>query len=527
MIPGKKYTPEEVFGLAWRYRWLIVVPFIMVTLATFIVSRWLPDRYRSETLILVVPQRVPETYVRSTVTARIEDRLQSISQQILSRTRLERIITDFNLYVEERRVLIMEDIVERMRRDIEVQIVKGDAFRVAYMGAEPRTVMKVTERLASLFIEENLRDREVLAEGASQFLEAQLDDARRQLIEHEQKLEAYRKQYDGQLPSQVDSNLQAIHSAELQLQTVTESLNRDRDQKMLLERQIADASVPETNAPAPPAPAVSREGDPAAPNGASAAQQLAAARASLQTLELRFKPEHPDVLRLKRLIRDLEQKAEAEVLEQPLSPGPTSAPISPAERARQNRFSELRIERENLGRAIESRQGDEKRLRAVIAEYQMRVAAAPTRESELVELTRDYDTLQKMYVSLLAKREDSKVSANLERRQIGEQFKILDPARLAERPFSPNRVLINAGGAVAGLALGVALVVLFEYRDSSLKTESDVTLALALPVLGLIPLMITTVEQRTQKRKRLIVTFATAAIILGGAAAVLMWKLRT
>ncbi len=131
----------------------------------------MPNRYRSETLILVVPQRVPESYVKSTVTARIEDRLQSISQQILSRTRLERIIQDFNLYATERRAGVMEDIVEQMRRDIDVQIVKGDAFRVSYTGDDPRTVMQVTERLASLFIEENLRDRAVLAEDSYQFLD--------------------------------------------------------------------------------------------------------------------------------------------------------------------------------------------------------------------------------------------------------------------------------------------------------------------------------------------------------------------
>jgi len=178
VLPGKVYTPEEYVKIAWRYRWLIIIPFFLAAIGTYAVARVLPDRYRSETLILVVPQRVPQEYVKSTVTARIEDRLQSISQQILSRTRLERVIQDFNLYEKERKTGIMEDLVERMRRDIEVQIVKGDAFRVAFTGQDPRTVMRVTERLASLFIDESLRDREVLAEGTNQFLEAQLEDAR-------------------------------------------------------------------------------------------------------------------------------------------------------------------------------------------------------------------------------------------------------------------------------------------------------------------------------------------------------------
>ena len=220
MLPGKVYKPSDALQILRRRFWVLLVPFSIVAACTAIYARYLPDVYRSDTLILVVPQRVPESYVRSTVTTRIEDRLQSISQQILSRTRLERIIQDFNLYPEERRVGIMEDVVEKMRRDIAVQVVKGDAFRVGYVGTEPRTVMKVTDRLASLFIEENLRDREVLAEGTNQFLEAQLEDARRRLVETEKKLEAYRKQYAGQLPSQLDSNLQAVANAEGRLQEI-------------------------------------------------------------------------------------------------------------------------------------------------------------------------------------------------------------------------------------------------------------------------------------------------------------------
>ena len=141
----------------------------------------------------MVPQQVPESYVRSTITSKIEDRLQSISQQILSRTRLERIIQDFNLYERERQVGIMEDVVQRMRsRDIRVDTLKGDAFRIAFIGDNPVTVMRVTDRLASHFIDENLRDREILAQGTSQFLTVQLEDARRRLIEQEKKLEEYR-----------------------------------------------------------------------------------------------------------------------------------------------------------------------------------------------------------------------------------------------------------------------------------------------------------------------------------------------
>ena len=497
MLPGKKYKPEDVLHILRRRAWLVLVPFAIVSAATAVVVRRLPDRFRSDTLILVVPQRVPESYVKSTVTARIEDRLQSISQQILSRTRLERIIQDFNLYAEARRVGIMEDIVERMRNDISVQVVKGDAFRVSFVGNEPRTVMKVTERLASLFIEESMRDREMLAEGTNQFLEAQLEDARRRLMEHEKRLEEYRKQFSGQLPSQMESNLQAIQNLQVQVQTIIESINRDRDRRLVVERQLADASADLAISP------VVAAGDPRdGESGATTAQQLAAARATLQTLELRFKPGHPDISLWKRRIRDLEKQAEAEVLSAPVSGPPR--PITPAEAARQRRATELRAELEQLDRQIAAKQEEEKRLRAVAAGYQQRIDASPTRESEMAELTRDYTTLQTMYTTLLSKKEDSKIAANLERRQIGEQFKLLDPARLPEKPFSPDRHRLNMMGIAAGLAIGLALVAFIEYRDTSFTSDDDVTLALALPVLAVVPLMQSDRERRSVRRRRVL-----------------------
>ena len=526
MIPGKQYRPADLLAIARQRFWLVLAPFAIVSLATFVGARALSNQYRSDTLILVVPQRVPESYVRSTVTTRIEDRLQSISQQILSRTRLERVIQDFNLYVKERRTGIMEDVVERMRKDIDVQIVKGDAFRVSYTGDEPRTVMKVTERLASLFIEENLRDREVLAEGSYQFLEAQLEEARRKLVEHEKKLEEYRRRYSGQLPSQLESNLQVIQNAQIQIQALNESMARDRDRRLIIERLIADATTPDpASVPVLTVAVPGVEG----PAVGTVAQQFEAARRALQQMELRLKPEHPDIVAMKRTIKSLEEKAATEALQAPVSPEASTPPRrgNPAEVAKQNRLKEMNAELANLDRQIAHKESDEKELRKVAAAYQTRVEAVPTRESELTELTRDYDTLQKAYTSLLGKKEDSKIAANLERRQIGEQFKILDPARLPEKPYSPDRVRINIIGAVFGLGLGLGLATLLEYGDSTFKTEEDVVLALSLPVLALVPLMTTRREQRTTRRRRVIVAVASSAAVVLATVALLVWKLKS
>jgi polysaccharide chain length determinant protein (PEP-CTERM system associated) len=518
VIPGKQYTPEDVVRIAWRRKWWAILPTVIIGAAVAAWSHTLPNLYHSETLILVVPQRVPESYVRSTVTTRIEDRLQSITQQILSRTRLERIIQDFNLYPDARRTQIMEDIVEQMRKnDIEIQVVKGDAFKVGFTSDDARTAMRVTERLASLFIEENLRDREVLAEGTNQFLEAQLEDARRRLIENEKRLEEYRRQHAGELPTQLEANMQGQHNIEMQLQALTESLNRDRDRRLVVERLIADANTSDTVI-VPPRPVTSNADG--VPTGGSAADQLAAAQEMLRAMEVRLKPEHPDVVRMTKMVAELQKKADAEALARPVSAG--AVPLTPAEIVKRNRVAEMKAENEKLDHQIAQKLEDEKRLRALLGDYQKRIEAAPARQSELTELTRDYDTFQKSYQSLLAKKEDSNISANLERRQIGEQFKILDPARMPERPSSPNRPKLQGLGVAGGATLGLALAVLIEYLDKRLKSEADVKAALNLMVLATIPVL---EDSSKPRRWKLAAAWAAAFLVATLGAAMVAWRL--
>jgi uncharacterized protein involved in exopolysaccharide biosynthesis len=232
MLPGQKYTPEDIVAILRRWWWLVLPPFAIGLAIGVFVFRMIPERYQSETLIMVVPQRVPNEYVKATVTASIESRLSSISDQILSRSRLERIINDLDLYKRARtNGTIMEDVVRGMRADITVKVEERVGFRVDYINEDPRIAQTVTERLASLFIDENLRDRENQALNTNEFLQSQLEDARRRLIEHERKLEAYRERYSGQLPTQLQGNLQAIQNAQLQLQSLEESSNRARERR--------------------------------------------------------------------------------------------------------------------------------------------------------------------------------------------------------------------------------------------------------------------------------------------------------
>jgi polysaccharide chain length determinant protein (PEP-CTERM system associated) len=514
VIPGKTYTPEVILQIAWRRKWWIVVPAILIAGGVVAWTQRLPNTYKSDTLIMVVPQRVPESYVRSTITQSITDRLQSITQQILSRTRLERIIEDLGLYGDQRRTAIMEDIVEGMRRDIDIQVVKGDTFRVGFRSGDPRTAMRVAERLASLFIDESLRDREVLAEGTNQFLEAQLEEARRQLIDNEKKLEDYRRRHAGQLPTQLEANMQGLHNIEMQIQALIDSVSRDQDRRLVLERTIADAEAADTLSMPAVLPA-------SAGTAKTAAQELAEARSDLQALELRLKPGHPDVGRARRRVAELQVKADQEALAQPVSP--ENAPAQSAAALRRNRLEEMRTELSNLEKQIVYKTEKEQELRGNLAIYQGRIEATPTRESELADLTRDYGTLQAAYRNLLAKKQDSQISANLERRQIGEQFRILDAARLPARPDSPNRPRYYQLGVAAGLGFGLALAALLEYLDRTMRSEGDVRAALNVMVLATIPV----IEAPTQSNRVLkVATVAVAVLAVAGVAAGAYWVLR-
>jgi polysaccharide chain length determinant protein (PEP-CTERM system associated) len=521
MLPGQTYSPEAIVRILARRAWLIVIALVLGTVVALTVSKRLPDRYRSETLIMLVPQRISDAYVKAAVTARIEDRLNTLEDQILSRSRLERIILDLNLYQALRPRLPMEDVVQRMREEITIKIEGKESFRVSYVSGEARTAQITTARLASLFIEENLRDRENVAEDTNQFLDSQLEDAKRRLVEHEKKLEEYRSRYGGEMPSQAGANLQAIQNSQVQLQVLAEAADRARERRLLLERQISDLQ-------AEPAPVVATPQVTASTDilpGESTEQQLQLARARLQVLLSHDKPDHPDVRMMQHTIRDLEQKQEAESRRQPAEVTTPEKPVTPAERLQQARLRDLRLQMDDIDRQLADKQSQELKLRAVVSEYQARLDAVPKRESDLVELTRDYTTLQTSYQNLLEKREAAKLASNLERRNIGEQFKILDPARVPERPFSPNRVLIDLGGAVGGLALGAFLVGFMEYSDSSFKSEEDVIRLLNLPVLAVVPSMISDLDRR-MRRRRTVVAGIAALLLVGAVASLVVWRLQ-
>jgi hypothetical protein len=300
----------------------------------------------------------------------------------------------------------------------------------------------------------------------------------------------------------------------MQIQAILNDIDRAQDRRRMAERDLQDLEMTIDVDPAnvPVVGSASTQ----APVAGTAAEVLAIARAQLAGMRTRkLKDDHPEVRAQLKLIQDLERRADAEALQQPVTPSVAPRAVSPAAQQRQKRIEGLRAELEQLDRQIASRLAEEKRLRTNNEAYQHRVEMAPTRASELVDITRDYDQLQRLYSSLLAKKEESKIAANLEQRQIGEQFRLLDPAVLPEKPFQPNRALINVVGMAVGLGLGIGLIALLEYRDTSFKTDTEVAGLLALPVLAVVPLMRSDGDQALAAKRQLVLRLALGSTVCG------------
>jgi polysaccharide chain length determinant protein (PEP-CTERM system associated) len=533
MLPGRKYTPDDILGLILRRKWHILIPVYVCILVALVVARAQPDLYESETLVQVLPQRVPDSYVKSTVTSTVEERLKTISEVIQSRTQLEQIIEEFNLFPEDRGEVPMEDIIAKMRSNILIEPAASapgarrapgpvNAFKVRFTYSDKQHALGVTQRLTESLINENTRMRGNLAEATNEFLVTQLADARRRLEAQEQKLETFRQRHAGRLPSQLQANMQHVQSLQMQVQALVETNARDRDRKMMLERIYNDMrSEPPVVAAAPPTAANANGSDTVA--AGTAQQRLAAARARLAQLQLRLTAEHPDISATKRLIRDLEPQAQAEAKQQPNDAQPVAG-VSHDEQRRREQMRDRRAEIESLDRQIKFGDAEAGRIRTQISDYQNRIESVPGIESEWIALTRDYDTLQETYKALLTKSEDSKVAANLERRQIGEQFRVLDPPRVSDQATGANRMQINAGGLGLGFLLGLGLVGFLEFRDTSFRSEADVLNALSLPVLAAVPFAVTAADtQRVRQRQRMFVTVAVAVVAVSG---VVFWYLQ-
>jgi polysaccharide chain length determinant protein (PEP-CTERM system associated) len=490
----KPFDIHQYLGIALRRKWYIIIPLVCSILVSFGVYKYLPKVYKATTLILVQPQRVPESYVRSTITDSMVSRLSTISQEILSRTRLEQVIQEFNLY-SELHSKPMEEIIETMRKEIEVKVQDNprnertqNSFTISYEGKEPRTVMMVTNKLASLFIEENLKVRESQAESTSEFLSKELQSMEDQLKKKEQDIRNFRERNMGQLPQQLDANLRILERLQQQLQTVSENIRSAEDRSMLIQNQIDYLKKRETllitKGPGKNLVTNSEDTGSEQVTGDPLITQLNNLKRDLASAQSKYTENHPDVIDLKKKIANLEKRVEARRQEGLTEDNSTTLVLDPSAKRLLTQYTD---QLNDAQLEVKRLRGEVINLKEQIALYQKRIEDTPKREQELALFTRDYDLLKSNYQSLLDKKIQAQMAQNLERKQQGEQFKILDLARLPEKPFKPDRNKILLIGAFGGLAAGLGLGWFRESLDQSFHTVQEVEVYLGIPVIATIP----------------------------------------
>lgn len=483
MIPGKSYSPEEILSILWRRKWLMVLAVIVGMGTGVLLCRVLPERYESEAKILALPQPVQDVF-KAILPNRVDDRLNRLALELRGRDRLEALILEFDLYHDMRaRGVHIDRVVDKMRKDIDLKLMQGDTLQVGYLASDPATAQKVTNRLVNLSIEATQGEPVEISARTTDFLDSRLADARTRLQEQEKKLEVYKYTYGPELPDQRPGNQQILQNAQLQLQSLQDSLSREREHRIALDRELATLSV----SPAPSSVPSSQGGSATSP-ASTIAEQLQAERATLEDLKLRYTDNHPDVDRAKRRVHDLEKLMEAAPARPPVVDA-TQPARTRADLDRQNRIQQLKSDLEASDRQIAAKLAEERTLRGTMSEVRAHLDATPRRETELTALNRDYTTLSQLYTGLLTQKEASKQAGAAAQKSMNPQFKIVDPPRLPDAPVSPNPLLLTAAGAMAGLVLALGLIGFVEYRDTAFHTEDEVLASIGVPVIAMIPMM--------------------------------------
>lgn len=477
MAAQRELTIDDYINIL-RRRWLPIAVLAVVGGGLgFGATKVLPKRYTSETVVLVEGPKV--SVVQSVVNADTNERLVTMEQEILSRSRLEPIIHKLSLYTTEIDRVPMDDLVGRLRKTIEVTAVQPMArtnspglpgFTISASFEEPSLAQQICSTVTSMFLEENLRVRQHQAERTTDFLSGQLDSAKGKLDEQDSKLAAFQRNHLGSLPDDRSTNLNVLGGLASQLDAATQALSRAQQDKTFAESSLAQQQA---------AWQATLEGR----NPETYEQQVAALEAQLTVLKSKYTDDHPDVVRMKRDIAEAKRMAEANGQKVEGAETPVKPKVEPAQ------IQALRTQIHQYEQTIQDRTAQQEEIHRRIAIYQGRVESTPAVEQEFTALTRDYQSSLEFYNTLLKQRDLAAMATDLEKQQQSEQFTILDPASFPDRPSFPNLPKFILGGFGGGLALGLSLTLLFEVRDTSVRSDKDIEALLHLPVLAVVPVL--------------------------------------
>ena len=512
------FDVQRYLDLGRRRHMYFLIPLLVGWCAVWGASWVLPARYKSNTLILVEQPTMPKNYVVPNINDDLQGRMQSITQQILSRTRLLMIVDKLHLYDEKGTTIPPDKKVAMMRKDIGIDLVHDEhneeitAFRISYSSHDPHVAQQVTSELTALFISENLRVRQEQSEGTTKFIANQLEDARVTLSQQEAKVRAFEGMHEGLLPTQQASNLQILSGLQSQLQNEQDALNAAKQQRVYYQALLEQNRALHGS---------SRSGD--VTDLASLNQEITRLNAQLLDLSSRYTDRYPDVLKLKDQIAKAQKQREDLIADTrrkqaTKAPAASTAALDPTESTPllqlESQLQANQLETSNREHAISA-------LMARINDYQTRLNEEPAVEQQLADLTRGYDQSKANYDDLLKKENESSMATDMEQMQQGERFTILDPPTLPVNPDFPNRLMFCGIGLAVGLVLGILVVAGFEFMDDRLHDEKEIKALLPTAVISEIPEVLNAPDEQLIKRKAVLgwamAAFAFAAILAGSA----------
>jgi polysaccharide chain length determinant protein (PEP-CTERM system associated) len=482
MAKQRELTFDDYLAILRRRRWLVVLPVVLGAALGYTLSLALPARYTSHTVVLVEQPVVPDSYVKPVVSEDLNQRLASMQEQILSRTRLQHLVEQFGMYKEDVHKEPMEVLVARLQKSIIVKPLNPTqgtqpaalpGFNVDVTLTEPWLAQRVCTEITSMFMEQNLKLRQQQAEDTTQFLGAQLEEAKAKLDEEDAKLADFQSQFVGELPENEQNNLTLLVGLSPQLEAATQAVNQAREEKAFVESMLSQQVA-------------ARQSSQKGANPETLEEQLAKDQEQLLALQQRYTDEYPDVVKLKTDVAELRKRIEDasnEKQKEPKDAGAKGLAVEPPE------IQQLRAQLHQAELAVAQKQDAQSHMQKQLQTLQGRLQLSPKIQQQFKSLTRDYQTALEFYNDLLKKRNESQMATELEHRQQGEQFRVLDAPSFPERPSFPNRPLFGLGGLGAGLVLGLGLVQWAEWNDKSVRTKQDVEIYLRLPILAQISLM--------------------------------------